>query len=133
MNLAMIRAWILISVPETIGDLADLIGRADGLNKAIPEHAELADGLGWLKAAGLIVVECERYRRTAEGQCLVNRLRNSTKNTMELWDRLADALRHQEVSSYVPLRLSEQEVDAANIEWSRRFSKIYQELREKDS
>lgn len=132
MTAAQVRAWILLSVPATGGDLAQLIGRADALNKAIPTHAELADSLGWLRATGLIELSADSYCRTHNGQKLVARLEAGRKDAFVLWDELAEELQQMPAPSYEPGGLTVDEVNAAYEKYHRDFRAKYQELSKKD-
>jgi len=132
MTPAQVRAWILLSVPATAGDLSQVIGMADALNKAIPTHAELADSLGWLRATGLVESATDTYRRTRNGHDLVSRLEASSEHAFELWDKLTEALQQMPAPGYELDSLTTNEVDAAYDKYSRDFQAKYKELSEQD-
>lgn len=133
MTPAKVRAWILLSVPSNGDDLAQLIGRADALNKAIPTHAELADSLGWLSATGLVEVSPDHYRRTKAGRELVVQCEAGSEGAFALWDRLAAELQAMPAPGYALSSLTADEVAAAFDKYSRDFQAKYRELSDKDS
>ena len=126
------RAWILLAVPKHGGDLPQLIGRADGLNKAIPTHAELTDSLGWLRAAELVTGDLTDLRRTDKGRELVDGLGRKSQHAFDLWDALAEALQQIAVADYRQENLSPDEVDAAHAAYSSEFWKLYKALEAKE-
>jgi len=129
---AQVRAWILLAVPATGGDLSQVIGMADALNKAIPTHAELADSLGWLRATGLVESAPNDYRRTRDGRDLVARLEARSEHAFELWDSLAEELQKSAAPGYQLDELTADDVDAAYDAYRRAFAAKYQELSDDD-
>ncbi|MDJ0926861.1 MAG: hypothetical protein QNJ73_04340 [Gammaproteobacteria bacterium] len=132
MTPAKTRAWILLAVPTRGGDLSQLLGRADGLNKAIPTHAELTDSLGWLRAARLITGDVTNLSRTPQGRELVDRLGRQSQHAFDLWDALAEALQEMAITDYQQENLSPDDVNAAHQAYSREFQRIYKKLKERD-
>ena len=126
------RAWILLACPEQSGPLSELIGRADGLNKAIPTRGELTDALGWLSAAGLLEMAEDEYRRSARGQQAVNECSERAAHAFQTWDNLEQAIALIPVGDFSPAELTEEDVQAAYDEYHRRFQKLYRELSAKD-
>ena len=121
-----------MSVPAAGGDLSQVIGMADGLNKAIPTHAELADSLGWLRAAGLVETGADDYRRTPKGRDLVSRLEAESNTAFGLWDKLDEEFGRMPAPAYEPDSLTAEDVNAAYEKYHREFWARYQELSEKD-
>ena len=132
MRVQQTRAWILLACPEDSGPLSEVIGRADGLNKAIPTHGELTDGLGWLSAAGLIEMDGKTVRRSARGQDMVDQCAQRAAHAFQTWDNLEQAIALIPVGAFSPAELTEEDVKAAYDEYHRRFQKIYRELSAKD-
>ena len=132
MTPAQVRAWILLAVPATGGDLSQVIGMADALNKAIPTHAELADSLGWLRATGLVESAPNDYRRTRDGRDLVARLEACSEHAFALWDKLTEALQQMPAPGYALDSLTAREVDSAYDKYSRDFQANYKKLSEQD-
>lgn len=128
-----LRAWILLSVPEKADDLSQIIGRADGLNKAIPTYSELADSLGWLLAANLVEGGPARYQTTAQGKALVARLQEDSDGAFQLWDKLTETLGGRHVGQYRVDGLTEQDVETAYARYHREFWQKYDELSASDS
>ena len=121
-----------MSVPAAGGDLAQVIGMADGLNKAIPTHAELADSLSWLRATGLVETAAHDYRRTPKGRDLVSRLEAESNTAFGLWDKLVEEFQEMPAPVYEPDGLTAEDVDAAFEKYHREFWARYRELSEKD-
>jgi predicted transcriptional regulator len=70
MTVAQVYAWIFLAMQEQPRSLKDIVGVADAINHAIPNHRELQGALGWLVDRGLVRKEGKRYSLTEKGSAL---------------------------------------------------------------
>jgi hypothetical protein len=132
MTPATTRAWILLSVPDTGGQLDKVIGMADALNHAIPTDLELRDSLGWLRSAGLIQKEGNIFLRTPDGNRLVSQHQSKHRAVFKLWDAVAESLEQLSVTDYQEEQLAEESIQAAHAKYHREFRKLNRKLSGKD-
>jgi hypothetical protein len=128
-----IRAWILLSVPNRLGELQQIILSADVLNKTVPSRSELSDGLGWLRATGLVERVGAQYRRTSDGSHLIADCEENSAGMYEIWDKLTDKLSHRLSPQFEPETISEDELTKALEQYHDEFRKIHRRLNSKDA
>jgi hypothetical protein len=120
MHSSRLYAWILLAVPNEGERLPYVLSMADGLNRTLPDPDELRDALGWLHAAGMIVMDSDRYRRTDEGRALIADNDIEGENAFQLWDRLARALERVPAEDAAPLPVSPDTLKTAYDEYNTK-------------
>ena len=128
----VVRAWILLSIPKQGGGLTAIMWTADGINKAIPERAELSDSLGWLRAAGLIEVAGSSYQRSVAGDDLMARCELDVEYIFDVWDKATELLAQVELSEYEPVSISETDFKIAHAKYQQEFWQLYKQLEQRD-
>jgi hypothetical protein len=82
------HAWILLSIPRQGASVNDVLWRASAINHTEPTETELRSSLQWLRTAGLIVEDGDRFVPTPFGRRVVE---ESWKNEsmVATWDAIA--------------------------------------------
>ena len=133
MTLEMTRAWILLAAPRTPGELSSIIAVANSLNKSIPTRSELSDGLGWLRAAGLVDRNGSRFVRTAAGSQLVATCERGSKGASEVWDKVAASFGLRSIPHFRPEAIGDEELAMAIKAHSRANAATVRKLGDKDA
>jgi hypothetical protein len=133
MTLEMTRAWILLSVSKTPSELSRIISVADSLNKAIPTRIELGDGLGWLRAAGLVERDGPRFNRTAAGSQLVADCERGCTGAFQVWDKVAGALDLLAQPNFAQESISDEDLAMAIKAHSKATTAMFSKFGAKDA
>jgi hypothetical protein len=104
--------WVLMSLPDP-RPLRALISQMDHHMHLIPNRDELEGGLGRLEAAGLVAIDADEIRRTAEGEALVATAGRGAANWYVATDRVRAALQKLECPQSCGYRLTHAEYEAA--------------------
>ncbi len=128
-----IRAWILLSIPSEGGDLTAIMWSADGINKAVPERAELSASLGWLKAAGLVEAgDPGHFSRSKAGDEIMAACHLDAAHIFEVWDKLTERLARIDLADWPAEPVSEAAFEAAYAQYHKEFSETYRALEKED-
>ena len=105
--------WMLMSLSADPRPLRALISQIDHHMHLTPNREELEGGLGRLEAAGLVAIDGDGIRRTAEGEALVATAGRGAADWHVATERVRAALQRRECPEPPGYRLRHAEYSAA--------------------
>jgi hypothetical protein len=128
-------SWIFLSLGmisnATPVSLSETIGVADGINIAIPTHAELSAALGWLLNDKLAEKVGRKYQITKFGGELLARARNNSEKLFDVWEYLEKEFVLMKREADLE-QITEVEVNEAYQVYKQRIWEAYRKLEKSD-
>lgn len=128
-------SWIFMAVAYASQDgpveLDEIIGTADGINKAIPSYKELQRSLGQLQSKGVVEKKDGRYALTDAGASLMDEASAKHSRMFDVLDALSGDLPDRgdiDLDEEVTL----ERVNASYERYKKRFWRRYRELEKGD-
>jgi hypothetical protein len=124
-------AWIYISVAYASekgpAGLSEIIGIADGINKAIPTHKELQSTLGQLLKSNLIEKVGKKYKLTEMGNGIFENERKNNKTIFGILGALSRVLPNDD-SGHLDHEITPNRVNKSYDKYHSEFQKAYKKI-----